>query len=177
MIRSAQIKITPVLFLLFLSFSFFYSRGQSGNGIKTNKTGTNGAKTTPNLTNKKIDSASLAGGYDPNHTEVKLLPPEKLSKDYTAALKQILNLSNAQYDKMLLVNRALIEKIDALVYTSKDYSTFRQGIKLADKTRFEKYKVFLTPQQLKAYSQDSSLTGLNKVLSGTKLPEGNPVMK
>jgi len=161
----------PLIFILFL-VSFNSLSAQTLNDNKKPETKPNSGSNP-----KKIDTAGIAGNYSTNHSQVKLLPPEKLTKDYTDALKQILNLNNAQYDKMLQVNRALIDKIDALVYSSKDYSTFLQGLKLADKIRLDKYKVFLTPNQFKAYTQDSSLSGLNKVNVKNNVSSGVPVMK
>jgi hypothetical protein len=107
---------------------------------------------------------SLTVVSNSHSVDIKLVPADKLSKEYTDALKQVLKLDTGQYNKMFLVNKNLIDKIDALVYSSKDYPSFQKGIKVADKERLTKYRSILSPDQLKSYTEDSTLTGLNKVI-------------
>lgn len=176
MFRSKKINSFPLIFIFFFQLNSIWAQSSISNKpMKTPHLKENKTNTIPN--SLKFDSAQFSGNTLSNHSQIKLLPPEKLTKDYTDALKQILNLSNAQYNRMIQVNRVLIDQIDALVYSSKDYPSFLLGLKLADKARMDKYRVFLTPSQFKAYSQDSSLSGFNKVnLKANSIP-GNPVMK
>jgi hypothetical protein len=172
------------MFKLFFSTPFllglwFQTYAQAPIGIKNKKPSSSPVESKTNiaLNAQKTDTSLNAVKNGSVNSKVKLIPPDKLTREYTDALKQVLNLSNAQYDKMLQVNRALIDKIDALVYSSKDYSSFLLGLKLADKMRMDKYKVFLTPIQLKTYVQDSTLSGLNKVSLKSQGEPGIPVMK
>ncbi len=124
-----------------------------------------------------LDTVKAGSSSLNRQSMVHLLPPDKLAKDYTDALKQILNLNALQYDKIIQVNRVLIDKIDALIYSSKDYGTFKQGLTVANKERLDHYKEILSPAQLKSYTQDSTLTGLVKVMTKTPVSEGPPVMR
>jgi hypothetical protein len=151
LLKIDSLKLNLLLFFLTILFSDVYSQNKPAYKSKKEILVSKNSDTIKPVENK-------------NRTTT-LQPPDKLSKDYSEALKQVLSLDNSQYSRILTVNRDLIEKIDDLVYSSKDYSTFKEGIKIADQERLFKYKSILNPSQLKMYVADGSLSGLNKVMA------------
>ena len=91
-----------------------------------------------------------------------LLPVTERSKQYTDALKQVINFSDVQYKKMLLANNVFITQIDQLGKSSKDNLSFQRGLQEADKARVETYKTILDDKQLKMYLDNPSLSGLRE---------------
>ena len=82
------------------------------------------------------------------------------SKEYTNALKQVLNLSEDQSHKMTEVNTVLIQQIDKLSKSSRNSAEFQQGLQEADRSRVEGYNKILTTKQFKVYTETPQLSGL-----------------
>ena len=84
------------------------------------------------------------------------------SKEYTDAIRQVLNLTDEQTKKLIDVNTVFISQIDKLVKTSKKSIDFKQGLEQADRQRVEYYSKILNAKQFRVYEGTPQLSGLTK---------------
>ncbi len=82
------------------------------------------------------------------------------SREYTSALREVLNLTDDQTKKITDVNTVLIQQIDKLSRSSRNSADFQQGLLDADRARVEGYNKILTQKQFKVYSSTPQLSGL-----------------
>ena len=95
-----------------------------------------------------------------NGSAIPLTTAIERSKEYTNALKQVLNLSEDQSHKMIDINTFLIQQIDKLSKSSRNNTEFQQGLQEADRIRVEGYYKILTVKQFKVYTDTPQLSGL-----------------
>lgn len=95
-----------------------------------------------------------------NGSSIPLVSALDRSKEYTNALKQVLNMTDDQTRKMTEVNTVFIQQIDKLSKVSKNNTEFQLGLTDADRTRVEGYNKLLTARQFKVYTDTPQLSGL-----------------
>ncbi len=84
------------------------------------------------------------------------------SKEYTEAIRQVLNLTDEQTRKLVDVNTVFIGQIDKLTKTTKSAIEFQQGIQQADRQRVEYYNKIMNARQFKVYEETPQLSGLTR---------------
>lgn len=87
------------------------------------------------------------------------------SKEYTDAIRQVLNLTDDQTRRLIDVNTIFISQIDKLTKTAKSPVEFQQGITQADRQRVEFYSKIMTAKQFKVYEETPQLSGLTRSAS------------
>lgn len=116
----------------------------------------------------KAGIKSTTGAENSNHSNtganngsaIPLTTAIERAKEYTSALKQVLNLSDEQSHKMIDINTVLIQQIDKLSKSSRNNAEFQQGLQEADRSRVEGYNKILTQKQFKVYTDTPQLSGL-----------------
>ena len=126
-----------------------------GNTEQGNNKPKTGIKSTVGAENNNRSNAGANNG-----SAIPLTTAIERSKEYTNALKQVLNLSDDQSHKMIEINTALIQQIDKLSKSSKNTAEFQLGLQEADHSRVDGYSKILTPKQFKVYTDTPQLSGL-----------------
>jgi len=126
-----------------------------GNTEQGNNKPKTGIKSTVGAENNNRSNAGVNNG-----SAIPLTTAIERSKEYTNALKQVLNLSDDQSHKMIEINTALIQQIDKLSKSSRNNAEFQLGLQEADHSRVDGYSKILTPKQFKVYTDTPQLSGL-----------------
>jgi hypothetical protein len=106
------------------------------------------------------------------HRQKQMQSVEKRAKEYTNELKNVLNLTDDQYSKIMAVNTECIKRKDAVRQSGGDNAS---GFKEIAQYRRQQFQTILTPtqmQQLKNYQMTQS-DNRARAPQGGNQPNGN----